>query len=94
MSYKIFTLLPIVVLLSACATGIIATDKGAFMASKTSSGGAFGNPQSLLAELYEEANQHCSKSNQAVETTSTTVENGIVMLRTARASLNFRCVAK
>lgn len=64
------------------------------MASKTSSGGAFGNPQSLLAELYEEANQHCLQSKKAVETISTTVENGIVMLRTARASLNFRCISK
>ena len=93
MSYRTNFLLSIVVLLSGCATGIIPTDKGAFMASKTSAGGAFGNPQSLLAELYVEANQHCGTLGKGVETTSTTVENGIPMIRTARASLNFRCVA-
>jgi hypothetical protein len=90
----LFVLLLGALLLSSCATGIVPTDKGAFMASKTSAGGAFGSPQSLLAELYEEANLHCAKSGQAVETLGTNPENGIPFVRPARASLNFRCIAK
>jgi hypothetical protein len=91
---RTFLLATSAVLLASCATGIVATDKGAFMASKTSAGGAFGSPQSLLAELYEEANQHCAKSNQVVETIATNPENGIPFVRPARASLNFRCIPK
>ena len=94
MPLRAFLLLLSSALFASCATGIVPTDKGAFMASKTSAGGAFGSPQSLLAELYEEANQHCAKSGQTVETIATNPENGIPFVRPARASLNFRCVAK
>lgn len=83
-----------VVALAGCATGVVATDKGAYMTSKTSAGGAFGSSQALLAELYEEANQHCSKTGQAVETVTANPENGIPFVRPARASLHFKCVAK
>jgi hypothetical protein len=79
---------------AGCASGFVATDKGAYMASKTSVGGAFGDPQGLLADLYAEANQHCEKAGQAVETISSNPESGIPFVRPARAVLNFRCVAK
>lgn len=84
----------VALLLVGCATGVVPTDKGAFMASKTSSGGAFGDPQGILADLYVEANAHCSKSGQVVETLSTNPEGGIPFVRAARASLHFRCVSK
>jgi hypothetical protein len=91
---KAFTVASLVALLSGCATGIVPTDKGVYMASKTSAGGAFGDPQGILADLYVEANQFCGKSGQVVETISTNPESGIPFVRSARASLNFRCVAK
>ena len=80
--------------LSGCATGVVPTDKGAFMASKTSAGGAFGDPQALLADLYVEANEHCGKTGQAVETIAANPEAGVPFVRPARTSLQFRCVAK
>jgi len=80
--------------LAGCATGVVQTDRGAFMASKTSAGGAFGDPQALLADLYVEANQHCERSGQAVETISTNPEAGVPFVRPARSSLHFRCAAK
>lgn len=82
------------VVLAGCATGVVQTDKGAFMASKTSAGGAFGDPQALLADLYVEANEHCGKTGQAVETIAANPEAGIPFVRPARTSLQFRCVAK
>ena len=83
-----------VICVSGCATGIVPTDKGAFMSQKSSAGGAFGDPQAVLADLYIEANDFCGKSGKAVETISTNPEKGIPFVRPARATLNFRCVAK
>lgn len=80
--------------IAACATGVVQTDKGVYMTSKTSAGGAFGDPQALLADLYVEANQFCSRTGQAVETISANPEAGIPFVRPSRASLQFRCVAK
>ena len=91
---KTFVVTLVAMLVGGCATGIVPTDKGAFMASKSSAGGAFGDPQGLLADLYVEANEHCAKSGQVVETISTKPESGIPFVRPARASLNFRCVPK
>jgi hypothetical protein len=90
----IFGLLALITLLTGCATGIVQTDKGVYMSSKTSAGGAFGDPQAVLADLYSEANEFCGRSSQAVETISKNPEKGIPFVRSARASLQFRCVAK
>ena len=91
---KVVAAVALASLLIGCATGIVPTDRGAYMASKTSAGGAFGDPQGMLADLYAEANQFCGKSSQIVETIRTNPESGIPFVRPARASLNFRCVAK
>lgn len=84
--------LAITVLIFGCATGIVPTDKGEYMSQKTSAGGAMGDPQSVLADLYREANDFCSKTDKAVETISTNPEKGVPFVRPARATLNFRCV--
>lgn len=81
-------------ILSGCATGIIQTDKDVYMSQKSSAGGAFGDPQGVLADLYVEANDFCAKSNKAVETISTNPEKGIPFVRPSRATLNFRCISK
>jgi hypothetical protein len=83
-----------VICISGCATGIVPTDKGAFMSQKSSAGGAFGDPQAVLADLYIEANEFCARSGKLVETISTNPEKGIPFVRPARATLNFRCIAK
>jgi hypothetical protein len=93
-SLKFISVLIGTIILTGCATGIIPTDKGAFMSQKNSAGGAFGDPQSVLADLYREANDFCAKNNQVVETISSIPEKGIPFVRPARATLNFRCVAK
>jgi hypothetical protein len=93
MKYKHAALL-LVVLLSGCATGVVQTDKDTYMTSKVSAAGAMGSPESLLADLYGEANQHCGSRGQAVQTLETKPEGGIPFVRAARASLTFKCVAK
>jgi hypothetical protein len=89
-----FAIVSLAALVSACATGVVPTDRGAFMTSKSSAGGAFGDPQAVLADLYVEANDHCSKTGQVVETISSSPEKGIPFVRAARATLHFRCVSK
>ncbi|MGW8390643.1 hypothetical protein [Pseudoduganella sp. HUAS MS19] len=92
---KIWIVLPLASLLvTGCATGVVPMDKGEFMASKSSAGGAFGDPQAVLADLYIDANAHCSKSGQTPETISAMPEKGVPFVRPARATLKFRCVSK
>ena len=91
---KIYWLLTVPTLLGGCATGVVETDKGVYMSSKSSAGGAFGDPKAVLADLYTEANEFCGKSQRTVATVSANPERGIPFVRPARASLEFRCVAK
>lgn len=66
------------------------TPQGIYV-SENSIGGAFGDPQGVLADLYGEANVFCAKNDKVVETISTNLEKGIPFVRAARATLNFRC---
>lgn len=87
-------LLFVSLIVTGCATGVVPMDKGEFMTSKSSAGGAFGDPQAVLADLYVEANAYCSKSGQSPETISAMPEKGVPFVRPARATLKFRCVGK
>lgn len=81
-------------IVAGCASGIVPTDKGAYMTQKMSAGGAFGDPQSILADLYVDANKFCSDQGRSVETISSLPESGIPFVRAARATLNFKCIPK
>ena len=81
--------------LAGCSsTGVIPMDKGAFMLSKQSAGGAFVTGEQVKAELYVEANAHCAKTGQVVETIKADAKNAVPLVRMTQASLEFRCIAK
>lgn len=82
-------------LLTSCAsTGVIPTGHDENMISKKSFGGAAGNPNEVLADLYIEANDFCSQKSMQLERISEEPVNGIPFVRTAMATLRFRCVQK
>lgn len=81
--------------LAGCAsTGIVPMDQGSFMVSKQSAAGIFGTPEGVKADVYTEANAHCARTGQAVETISLDVKGAIPFVRTGSAALQFRCIAK
>lgn len=84
-------LLASLALLGGCSTGIVPTDAGTYMSSRTSPGGATVSGAAVLADLYIEANAFCAKQSKVVETIEKTVVNGQVFVRPSSASLRFRC---
>lgn len=81
--------------LAGCAsTGVVPTDKGAYMISKQSAAGIFGTPAGVMADIYKEANEFCAGKDQAVETINADQKNAIPFARQGSASLQFRCVPK
>lgn len=79
---------------AGCSTGIVPTEQGKYMISTTSGAGAFGNPDTLKAEQYAQANEFCAKQGQVVESTGGTSRNGVPFVRAAGSSLEFKCVPK
>lgn len=77
---------------AGCSTGIVPTDQGKYMISTTSAAGALGNPNTLKAEQYQQANDFCGKQGKAVETTGGALRNGVPFVRASGSSLEFRCV--
>lgn len=89
------TTLCVCALLAGCASsGVIPTDRGAFMISKQSAAGVFGTPEGVKGDIYTEANAYCAKSGQQVETINIDIKGAIPFVRTGSASLEFRCVGK
>ncbi|MGH8612634.1 MAG: hypothetical protein ACREYF_11535 [Gammaproteobacteria bacterium] len=83
-----------VLALGACAsTGIVPTDKGAYLIAKKSPQVGFGPPIGIKGEAYAEANEFCEKQGQAVETLNYE-ETSAGFARSAAVSLEFRCVQK
>lgn len=79
--------------LGGCASsGIVPMDKGTFMITKKSAGGAFVSGDEVKAELYTEANAHCAKTGQAVETIKAEGKNAVPFVRATQATIEFRCV--
>jgi hypothetical protein len=78
--------------LGACSsTGVVQTDKDTYMVAKRSAQMGFGPADGVKAEVYQDANAHCSQQGKKVETVSIeTTPSGFA--RPAAASLQFRCV--
>jgi hypothetical protein len=94
MNGKTGTVLLFMSLLIGCAsTGVVPTDRGAYMLSKQSAAGVFGSPEGVKADIYREANEFCARTGQAVETISADTKGAVPFVRTGSASLHFRCVA-
>jgi len=90
---KRMTITAAALLAAGCSTGIVPTDQGKYMISTTSAAGALGNPNSLKAEQYQQANEFCGKQGKVVETTGGALRNGVPFVRASGSSLEFRCIA-
>ncbi len=91
---KLYSAALAVMLVGCASTGVIPTDQGKYMISKTSGGGMFVSGEQVKADLYVEANEFCAKRDQVVETIKAEGESAIPFVRSSRASLEFRCVAR
>jgi hypothetical protein len=47
-----------------------------------------------MADLYAEANAHCDKAGQALETVNATSVDPVPFVRAGSAKLEFRCAPK
>ncbi|MGH7604116.1 MAG: hypothetical protein ACRENK_08990 [Gemmatimonadaceae bacterium] len=98
MNYRLWSLrflLAAISALAACSsTGIVPADRDTYIVSKQSAAGVFGTPDGVKADIYQEANDFCSKSGKAVETVNLEVKGAIPFVRTGSASLQFRCVPR
>ena len=71
-----YLLLMTVLLLSACSsTGVIPIDKGSFMIGRRSAQAGFGPPSGTKADVYQEANEFCTKEHKTVKTINLNVTN-------------------
>jgi hypothetical protein len=75
-----------------CAsTGVVPTEKGEFLIVKKSPQVGFGPPVGVKGDVYREANEHCGRSGQSVETLELK-ETPSKLAQSAAVSLRFRCV--
>lgn len=81
-------------LLGGCATGVVPTGQGTYMASKTSAGGVFVTPDGSAAYVYEQARSFCAEKGLEVETIELEKKNAIPFVRQTSATLRFRCEPK
>jgi hypothetical protein len=79
-------------ILSGCSsTGVVQMGKDAYMISKKSAQVGFGPPIGIKGEAYQEATEHCAKSNKTVEMTKYNETNS-GFGRSAAVALEFKCV--
>lgn len=91
---KILAGLMFIFILTGCAsTGIVPTGRNEYMISKTDMGDVWHTGAKVLAKLYIEANEYCTKKNMSVEKISEETNDGKVFVRNANATLRFRCVS-
>jgi hypothetical protein len=90
----ILSVVMLTILLSACAsTGVVPTDKGAYLIAKKSPQVGFGPPIKIKGEAYTEANNFCASQGKSVETIKLE-ETNAGLAKSAAISLEFRCVTK
>ncbi len=83
------------IVLTGCAsTGVVSEGNGIYMISKQSAAGIFGTPGGVTADIYEEANEYCARTDKVIETVNSDVKDAIPFVRTGSAMLHFRCVSK
>jgi hypothetical protein len=81
----------VLLLLTACSsTGVIPTDEGVYMIAQRSAQVGFGPPDRVKANVYNEANAFCAKTQRTVETVNLEVTNS-GLARPGNVSLEFKC---
>ena len=79
-------------IVSCASTGVVPTGNNEYIISKTDMGDTWHTGAKVLAKLYIEANEFCSRKNMSVERISEETADGKVFVRNANATLKFRCV--
>lgn len=80
------------ILVGCASSGVIPIDRGAFLITKDlAAPGVTGTR--VLADLYVEANAHCAKTSQVVETIDKSSVDPIPFVRAGSAKLEFRCIS-
>ena len=91
----IYAFVFLIIALTGCSSsGVIPTDRGAYMISKKSAAGIFGTPDGVRGDIYIEANEFCARSGKTVETLKTEIKGAIPFMRTGSAMLEFKCVSQ
>lgn len=81
-------------LLSACmSTGPVPMGQNQYSISKTSKACGFRDAGGVKADIYEEMNEFCTKQQKAPEVTAIQANDGVIGVRCASATVEFRCVA-
>jgi hypothetical protein len=85
-------ILALVLITGGCAmsTGIISTDKDAYMVSIYKKGFVSGGE--VLAEAYVQANEFCAKENKKVKTINSKQRDMVPFTSNAYAELSFSCI--
>ena len=90
---KIFALLTLS--LAGCSTGIVSTDKDAYMVATTSMWPPLplwvSTASNQKANVYQEASDFCGDAKKNVETLDLRLWEARIY-RAAKAELNFRCI--
>lgn len=85
-------MLALVIVLAGCAsTGVVPADRGELLIIKKSPQVGFGPPVGIKADVYREANEHCGRIGQRIETLELK-ETPAALAQSAAVSLRFRCV--
>ncbi len=86
-----YSLILIIFVLAACSsTGVVPMDSGTYMIAKRSAQVGFGPPDGVKADVYQEANDFCTKQRKEVETIKLDVTNS-GFAKPGNVSLHFRC---
>ena len=79
--------------LSACmSTGPVPMGQNHYSISKTSKACGFRDAGGVKADIYEEMNEFCTKQQRAPEITAIQANDGVIGVRCASATVEFRCV--
>lgn len=84
-------ILLLIIFTGCSSTGIVPMDKDTFMIAKRSAQVGFGPPDGVKADVYQEANEFCTKQRKSVETVDLKVTNS-GFARPGNVALQFRCV--
>jgi hypothetical protein len=81
----------LLLMLSACSTGIVQTDAGIYMIARRSAQVGGGPPVHAQAKAYQTANDFCARQGRVVETIKLDTDDG-TFGHPGSVDLRFKCV--
>lgn len=89
----LFPALSSLLFLTACmSTGPVPMGQNQYSISKTSKACGFRDAGGVKADIYEEMNEFCAKQQKVPEVTAIQANDGVIGIRCASATVEFRCV--